>query len=53
MSFMFDLTSYEDVKEEAENILARLRDGTMPCDEPWPPERIQLMADWAQEGCPP
>ena len=34
MSFAFDLSSYEDVCENAEEIHSRLADGTMPCDAP-------------------
>lgn len=36
MSFAFDLSSYEDVCENAEEIHSRLADGTMPCDAPGP-----------------
>src|SRR6266545_5492277 len=35
MSFAFDLSSYEDVCENAEEIHSRLADGAMPCDGPW------------------
>jgi hypothetical protein len=31
MEFAFDLWSYEDVTAHADDILARLRAGTMPC----------------------
>ena len=34
MSFAFDLSSYEDVRENAEAIYDCLADGTMPCDAP-------------------
>ncbi len=30
-----DLSSYEEVKAQAEEICGRLEDGSMPCDEPW------------------
>ena len=33
MIFIFDLWSYGDVKENVTEILARLEDGSMPCDE--------------------
>ena len=34
MTFVFDLWSYDDVKKNASDILARVEDGSMPCDEP-------------------
>jgi hypothetical protein len=53
MSWAFDLASYEDVKENAEAIYERLADGSMPCDEPWPAERVQVFRDWIEAGMPP
>jgi hypothetical protein len=53
MDFIFDLWSYDDVKENADLILERLSDGTMPCDEPWDDERIGRFRSWIAEGCPP
>jgi hypothetical protein len=38
MSFAFDLSSYEDVRDNAEEIHARLAEGTMP---------------WVDAGTPP
>jgi hypothetical protein len=38
MTFAFDLSSYEDVRANAEGIYERLAEGTMPCDGPWPAE---------------
>jgi hypothetical protein len=52
MSFAFDLGSYGDVREHASAIVERLEDGSMPCDEPWPAERIELFRQWVGEGCP-
>ncbi len=48
-----DLSSYEDVKVKARRILARLEDGSMPSDKPWPPERIGIFKTWIQEGMAP
>jgi len=28
-------------------------DGSMPCDEPWPPERLAIFRLWMDEGFPP
>jgi hypothetical protein len=53
MSWAFDLGSYEDVKENAEAIRARLADGSMPCDEPWPEEQVRRFGDWIDKGMPP
>jgi len=50
MQFAFNLWSYEDVKEHASGILERLSDGSMPCDEPWPQERIDVFRRWVESG---
>jgi hypothetical protein len=50
MEFAFDLWRYEDVKEHASDILERLEDGDMPCDDPWPEERIEVFKSWMDEG---
>jgi len=42
MSFAFDLWDYDAVRSHATAILARLRDGSMPCDGTWPAERIDM-----------
>lgn len=48
-----DLSAYAHVKAKAKAILARLEEGTMPCDGPWPPERIALFKQWMAEGMQP
>jgi len=53
MEFVFDLWSHDDVTIEAENILERLEDGTMPCDDPWDEAWIQRFRDWIAGGCDP
>jgi len=45
-----DLSSYEEVKGQAKEIYARIADGSMPCDEPWPEERLALFKLWMDEG---
>lgn len=50
MQSRFDLWSYEDVTQHAEGILARLQDGTMPCDGAWPPAQIDLFQGWIESG---
>ena len=53
MGYAFDLFAYEDVKENATNILERIEDGTMPCDIDWPDEHLAVLRAWIAEGCPP
>ena len=48
-----DLSSYEQVKAQAAEIYARLEDGSMPCDESWPEERLALFKRWMEEGMAP
>jgi len=52
-SFGLDLSVYEDVKTQADAILARLEDGSMPCDEPWPQAQIDRFKQWMQDGMEP
>ncbi|MBE3560824.1 MAG: hypothetical protein IMW89_16630 [Ktedonobacteraceae bacterium] len=52
MEFAFDLWNYDDVRAHAEEILDRLEDGSMPCDEEWPEERIALFRRWIEAGMP-
>jgi hypothetical protein len=48
----FDLWSYDDVVRTSDRILARLRDGSMPCDGAWPDDRIARFEDWVAAGKP-
>lgn len=52
MRFAFDLWSYSDVAEHADEILLRLRAGTMPCDGAWPAEKLDVLARWVDAGKP-
>ena len=52
-SFGLDLSSYADVKAQAEGILERLEDDSMPCDEPWPQEQIAKFKQWMDDGMAP
>ncbi|HEY8685414.1 MAG TPA: hypothetical protein VIO57_07395 [Chloroflexota bacterium] len=45
-----DLTSYDDVKTQAEAIYDRVSRGSMPCDGAWPPERTALFRRWMDQG---
>jgi hypothetical protein len=48
----FDLWSYDDVSEHAAAILARLAEGTMPCDGAWPANRVEVFRRWLAQGTP-
>lgn len=48
----FDLWSMEDVTEHAAEILSVLESGSMPCDGPWPEERIATFRSWVEAGTP-
>jgi len=50
MRFAFDLSQYHDVKENAQGIYQRLADGSMPCDGPWPEDRVTLFREWMDDG---
>ena len=52
MEAWFDLWSWDDVRDNAADILERLEDGSMPCDDPWDEERISLFRGWLEAGCP-
>ena len=48
----FDLWSHDDVSRHADAILARLSNGTMPCDSAWPKEQVDLFQRWTAGGKP-
>ena len=52
MTFAFDLWSYDDVKEHSQDIVNRLRAGTMPCDGAWAQEKTDLFQRWIDSGMP-
>jgi hypothetical protein len=52
MSFAFDLSAYEDVRDNAQEIHARLAEGTMPCDAPWEPQQVERFQAWIEAGTP-
>jgi hypothetical protein len=52
MARFFDLSSYEDVRANAEPIYKRVSDGSMPCDGAWPPERVEKLRTWIDAGTP-
>jgi hypothetical protein len=52
MKWAFDLWSHDDVSDHADAILARLRDGSMPCDGGWPQSQVDLFQRWVDSGKP-
>jgi hypothetical protein len=38
-----DLSSYKDVRAQSGAIYARLEDGSMPCDGPWPAKLLGVL----------
>ena len=50
MKFAFDLWSYDEVRANADAILERVQNGTMPCDGTWPPEWVSVFERWTQTG---
>jgi hypothetical protein len=52
MLFMFDLWSYDDVRQNANRILPAVRAGVMPCDERWSSEKVELFRRWADGEMP-
>ena len=53
MSFAFDLSSYDDVRNNAEAIYEQLAAGTMPCDGAWPAEDVNRFRAWMEGGSQP
>ena len=52
MEFAFDLWDYYDACANAQDILERLTDGSMPCDGEWPEEQIAQFRRWVEAGMP-
>ncbi|MGB2890842.1 MAG: hypothetical protein WBC04_24385 [Candidatus Acidiferrales bacterium] len=48
-----DLSSFSDVKAQAQSIHTTLLEGTMPCDGAWPEDHIALFKRWMDEGMAP
>jgi hypothetical protein len=50
MTWAFDLSSYDEVKDHASAILKRLREGSMPCDGEWPEDQVERFQRWTETG---
>jgi hypothetical protein len=51
MEAWFDLWAWEDVRDNGPEILGRVEEGSMPCDDPWPEDRVALFRSWIAAGC--
>jgi hypothetical protein len=52
MRWAFDLGEVASVRQHAEAILKQVAAGRMPCDAPWPAERVALFRRWVEAGSP-
>ena len=50
MAFAFDLWDIDDVRANADAILGRLQEGTMPCDGGWSSDKVELFGQWIATG---
>lgn len=50
MLFRFDLFKYDDVKQNAGDILDAVAAGRMPCDIPWTSDKIAKFKKWIDDG---
>ena len=48
----FDLWEHGDVAQRSSAILKRLEDGSMPCDQPWPKDGVEVFRRWIDDGKP-
>ena len=52
MRSMFDLHSYDDVRANADAILETVESGSMPCDQQWTSEQVDVLKGWIDDGFP-
>ena len=52
MKSMFDLSRYQDVKNNADGILATVAKGSMPCDQTWTPTSSRRSERGSPRGSP-
>jgi hypothetical protein len=55
MSFMFDLSSYDDTKNNADDIYSAVSNGSMPPapEGPWAQEKVATFKAWMDGGFQP
>jgi hypothetical protein len=52
MRFAFDLWDYDDVRDNSDDILSKVEDGSMPCDGAWSSDHVTLFQSWVTAGMP-
>lgn len=52
MGVALDDPAWMCVRANAESVYGTLADGSMPPDEPWPADNVELFKKWMDEGCP-
>lgn len=52
MRSYLDLWSHDDVSAHVDAILARLEDGSMPCDRGWSPAKVGAFANGPKAAAP-
>ena len=50
MLFALDLWSYDAVRTHAADVLARVANGSMPCDGSWPQAQVEVFRRWTESG---
>ena len=53
MLAIFGLWSFDDLRANAERILAAVRAGLMPCDMRWSNDKVDLFRRWVDSDTPP
>lgn len=48
----FDLWEHTDVADNADSILDAVAGGSMPCDDAWSQEQVDLLQRWIDAGAP-
>ena len=52
MRGVFDLWSLDDVSVHSRPIFDAVSAGSMPCDGPWPSDKVELLRRWIDVGKP-
>ena len=47
-----DLATYNGVTSRIKDIWDQLSSGAMPCDAPWPQEKLDTFKQWKDSGAP-
>ena len=52
MRVVFDLWSFDHVSVYSGPIFDAVSAGSMPCDGPWPSDKVELLRRWIEDGKP-